>query len=122
MEFGEFKCLHYDDKCPMEYALVDALYQGKIDVNEVLSAYTRALQKERYENAMRFEESCCVLSMHLGGYFKGEDKKKLTKRTIHIYNKTRTLAKNVWNEKHGYTPQDDAEWEEFCERIYGCKL
>ena len=48
MEYGEFKNLGYPDDLPMEYALVQALLAGKINILEVNNAYSMALEKERH--------------------------------------------------------------------------
>jgi len=123
MTYEEFKNLGYPDDMPMEFALVQTLYEGKLNVNEVLSAYTHAIEKDRHESKMRFEEACVCMNQHLSGnYTKKKDKDDVTKRMIHISNKTKTLVPHVWDKQHGYTEEDEKKWEDFCEMIYGCKL
>lgn len=118
MTFGDFKNLQFDDRLPMELVLSICLYQGRIDINEVLTAYTRALEQERIESKMRFEEACVTMSMKLCGNFTGKHE-EVNKRMIHIYNKTKTLAKNVFNSKYGYTKEDEQHFDELCKNIYG---
>jgi len=123
MNFVEFKQLNYPPDMPMEYVLADILYQGKMDVNTVLSAYTHAIERERNDSSMRFEESCVCLNQFLSGNFtKKKDKEEMTKRMLHIYNKTKTLVPHIYDKAHGYTAEDDKRWEDFCQTIYGSEL
>ena len=119
MTFRDFKSLDYCDELPLEDVLADVLYKGLLNVNTVLSAYTHAIEKDRHENKMRFEESCVCLTQHLSGNYKGEDRNKLHKRMISILNKSTTLPHHLWDKKYGYTEKDEKEWEDFYKTIYG---
>ena len=122
LRFGDIKKLDYNDNMSFEYVLVDLLYKKVIDVNFVLSCYTDALNKERHLNAMRFNEACVNLTQILGDSFKGKEKQKAIKRSIHTFNLNTTLVPHVHDEKYGYTSDDEKEWDEFCELIYGTDL
>jgi hypothetical protein len=122
LRFGDIKKLDYNDDTPFEYVLVDLLYKKVIDVNYVLSCYTDALDKERHMNAMRFIEACVNLTQILGDNFKGKEKQKAIKRAIHTFNLNTTLVPHIHDEKYGYTSDDEKEWDEFCELIYGTDL
>lgn len=122
LTFGDIKKLEYNDMLSFKYVLVDLLYKKQIDVNFVLSCYTDALDKERHLNAMRFNEACVNLTQMLGDNFKGKDKQKATKRAIHTFNLNTTLVPHVHDEKYGYTAEDEREWDDFCEMIYGTNL
>ena len=122
LRFGDIKKLDYNDDTPFEYVLVDLLYKKVIDVNYVLYCYTDALDKERHLNAMRFNEACANLTQILGGNFKGKEKQKAIKRAIHTFNLNTTLVPHIHDEKYGYTSDDEKEWDEFCELIYGTDL
>ena len=122
LTFGDIQKLEYNDNMPFEYVLVDLLYKKEIDVNFVLSCYTNALDRERHLNAMRFNEACVNLTQMLGGNFKGKDKQKAIKRAIHTFNLNTTLVPHVHDTKYGYTSDDEKEWDEFCEMIYGTNL
>jgi len=58
----------------------------------------------------------------LGDNFKGKDKQKAIKRAIHTFNLNTTLVPHVHDKKYGYTGEDEREWDEFCEMIYGTNL
>ena len=122
LRFGDIKKLDYNDDMPFEYVLVDLLYKKQIDVNFVLSCYTDALDKERHLNSMRFSEACVNLTQMLGDNFKGKEKQKAIKRAIHTFNLNTTLVPHVHDDKYGYTSDDEKEWDEFCEMIYGTNL
>lgn len=122
LTFGDIKKLEYADEMPFEYVLVDMLYKKQIDVNFVLSCYTNALDKERHLNAMRFNEACINLTQMLGDNFKGKDKEKAIKRAIHTFNLNTTLVPHIHDKSYGYTSEDEKEWDEFCELIYGTDL
>ncbi len=122
LRFIDFKRLDYPDGMPMNLVLADLMYKGQIDVNFVLSCYTEALDKERHLNAMRFNEACTNLTQILGGNFKGKEKQKAIKRAIHTFNLNTTLVPHVHDKKYGYTGDDEKEWDEFCEMIYGTNL
>ena len=122
LKFGDIKKMDYNDNMPFEFVLVDLLYKKLVDVNFVLSCYADAIDKERHLNAMRFEEACVNLTQMLGGNFKGKNKEQAIKRAIHTFNLTKTLVTHVHDEKYDYTSDDEKEWDEFCEMIYGTNL
>lgn len=123
LKFGDIKKMDYDDRLPFEFVLVDLLYKKMIDVNQVLTCYTEALDKERHLNAMRFEEACVNLTQMLGGNFKKkEDKENMHKRAIHTFNLSNSLPKHIYDTEYGYTEQDEKEWDEFCKLMYGTNL
>jgi hypothetical protein len=119
MTFRDFKNLDYPDDMPLEEVLVNVLYKRLLDVNIVLSAYAHAIERDRQESKMRFEESCVCLTQHLSGNYKGKDRDKLNKRMISILNKSTTLPIHIWDNKYGYTEDDEKEWEDFYKTIYG---
>ena len=119
MTFGELKNLEYPDILPLEFVLSKVMYDGFLDVDKVLSAYTHSIEKARHENRMRFEEACVCITQHLSGNYKGKDKDDVYKRMISILNKSTTLPHHVWDEKYGYTKEDEEKWEEFYKTIYG---
>lgn len=118
MTFGEFKQLDYDKDLPMEYALVQSLFEGKINIIEVNNAYSIALEKERRIKDLRFEEACVNLTQLLSGNYKGENLKEAQQRAIHTLNMSRTLPHNIYNEKYSYTEETKNKWDEFCKTIY----
>ena len=122
MTFGEFKQLDYDSDLPMEYALVQSLFEGKINIIEVNNAYSIALEKERRIGKQRFEEACVNLSQLLSGNYKGENLKEAQQRAVHTLNMSRTLPHNIYNEKYSYTEETKKKWDEFCKTIYGEEL
>ena len=122
MTFGEFKQLNYDSDLPMEYALVQSLFEGKINIIEVNNAYSIALEKERRIKHLRFEEACVNLSQLLSGNYKGENLKEAQQRAVHTLNMSRTLPHNIYNEKYSYTEETKKKWDEFCKTIYGEEL
>jgi hypothetical protein len=122
IKFCDIKKMDHNDDLPFKYVLVDLLYKKLIDVNFVLSCYTDAIDKERHLNAMRFNEACVNLTQIRGGNFKGKEKQKAIKRAIHTFNLNTTLVPHVHDEKYGYTSNDEKEWDEFCEMIYGTNL
>lgn len=122
LTFGDIKKLGYNDNMPFGYVLVDLLYKKLIDVNFVLECYTTALDKERHLNAMRFNEACTNLTQILGGNFKGKEKKKAIKRAIHTFNLNTTLVPHVHDKMYEYTSEDEKEWDDFCQTIYGTNL
>lgn len=122
LTLGDIKKMNYNDNLPFKYVLVDLLYRKLVDVNFVLSCYTEALDKERHLNAMRFSEACINLTQMLGGNFKGKEKKKAIKRAIHTFNLNTTIMPHVHDEQYGCSTEDEKEWDEFCEMIYGTNL
>lgn len=112
MTFGEFKNMNLPDFMPMENALQQALFDRKIDVLEVMTAYTRALEYERHRLSSQFEEACVCLNMHLSKNWNGENRKKLEKRMIHILNKSKTLPNHIYDKEYNYTNEDEKEQEE----------
>lgn len=122
LTFGDIKKMNYNDNLPFKYVLVDLLYKKLIDVNSVLSCYTEALDKERHLNSMRFNEACVNLTQILNPVFKGEDRKKAIKRAIHTFNLNTTLVPHIHDDEYGYTEEDEKQWDDFCEIIYGTNL
>lgn len=122
MTFGEFKKLNYTDDLPMEYALVQSLYEGKINIFEVTNAYTTALEKERHIKRMRFEEACVNLTQLLSKNYKGKDLKEAQQRAIHTLNMSETFPHNGYNEMYDYTEETKEKWDDFCKMIYGTEL
>ena len=122
MTFGEFKQLGYDSDLPMEYALMQSLFEGKINILEVNNAYSIALEKERRIKRLRFEEACINLTQLLFGNYKGENLKEAQQRAIHTLNMSETLPHNVYNEKYSYTEETKKKWDKFCKNIYGEEL
>ena len=112
MTYGEFKELGFPDIMPMENVLAQTLFDRKIDVSEVLNAYYHALEAERHKLTSQFEEACVCLNMHLSKTWKGENKKKLEKRMIHILNKSKTLPIHLYDKEYNYTKEDEKEQEE----------
>ena len=120
MTFGEFKELGFPDIAPMENVLAQILFDRKIDVSEVLNAYYHALEAERHKLTSQFEEACVCLNMHLSKSWKGENKKKLEKRMIHILNKSKTLPNHIFDKEYNYTNEDEKEQEEdYAMHYYG---
>ena len=119
MTFKDFKNLEYPDAIPLEMVLADVLYKRLLDVTDVMCAYSRAVERDRDENKMRFEESCVCLTQHLSGNYTGKERDKLNKRMISILNKSETLPTHIWDEMYGYTEADEKEWADFYRRIYG---
>lgn len=122
MTYGEFKQLNLFEGLPMEVALVDALKRGLINVNEILSAYTHALEIERHEMGCRFEEANLCIYQHLTGNFKGEHEEELHKRMIHISNCSKTFVTHSLDKQYGYTEEDEKRYDELCENLYGVQL
>ena len=122
MTFNEFKNLNYPADTPMELVLADCLYRGIMDVNTILKSYTQAIERDRHENKMKFEEACLCINQHLSGNYKGKDKKELNKRMVHIFNQTKTLPTGIYDEAHGYTEEDKKYWDEFFKMHYGIEL
>jgi len=120
LTFGQFKSMDYPDKLPFEYVLVDLLYKKQISVNEILTAYSTAIEEENHINKMRFEEACANLCQILSGNFKTEEQKStMMKRAIHTYNMSNSMATHVFDKQYGYTEDDKAQWDEHCDRVYG---
>ena len=122
MTFGEFKELNYPYDLPMEHALVQSLFEGKINILEVINAYSTALEKERRIKKLRFEEACINLVQLLSGNYEGKDLKEAQQRAIHTLNMSETLPHNVYNSKYSYTEETKKDWDDFCKMIYGENL
>ena len=112
MTYAEFKELEFPGIMPMENVLAQALFDRKIDVSEILNAYYHALEAERHKLTSQFEEACVCLNMHLSKSWKGENRKKLEKRMIHILNKSKTLPIHLYDKEYNYTNEDEKEQEE----------
>lgn len=121
MTFNEFKNLDYPADMPMEYALADCFYRGIMDVNTILKSYSQAIERDRHENKMKFEEACVCIAQHLAGNYK-KDIKELNKRMVHIFNQAGTLPHGVYDEAYGYTEDDKKYWDEFFKMHYGIEL
>ena len=122
MTFNEFKNLDYPADTPMESVLADCLYRGNMSVNVILMTYTQAIERDRHENKMKFEEACVCMAQHLSGNYKGKDKEKLHKRMVHIFNQAGTFPHGVYDETYGYTEEDKKYWDEFFKLHYGIEL
>jgi hypothetical protein len=120
--FKDFKALNYPDPMSMNDVLSDLLYKGVLNIWDIISPYTEALEKERHLNNMRFEEACINLTQILGKNFRGERKKEATKRAIHTFNLTKTLVPHIHDAEYNYTVEDEKEWDNFCKTIYGTDL
>lgn len=114
MKFGDFKNLNYPDDLPMEYALISAMFEGKISMIEITNAYTKALEKERRLSSMKFEEACLNIFSLLSIGKKEED----IKRAIHTFNLSKTLGKHSLDKKFKYTEEDEKMWDKLCLNIY----
>lgn len=119
MTFEDFKKLDYPDIMEMEDVLSDLLYKGQLGVNTVLYSYTTAIERERHKLNAQFNEATTVLAMGLSGNWRGDDKKELQKRAVHIFNLNKTFPANVYNEKYGYTEKDKERFDQFTELHYG---
>jgi hypothetical protein len=122
MTFGEFKKLEYPDQLPLELVLSQIMYDGLLSTEQVMSAYTRAIEKDRWKRKMRFEEACTNLTQLLNGLWRGKDLKKAQQRAIHTLNMSETLPHNIYNDMYDYTEETKKEWDEFCEMIYGKEI
>lgn len=120
LTFGQVKDLKYSNALPFDIVLTDLLFKGLIDVNEVLTAYSKAIERENHINKKRFEEACFNLGQILSGNFKTEDQMStMMKRAIHTYNMSNSMATHLFDEQYGYTEDDKAKWDEYCDRVYG---
>lgn len=121
-KFKDFKALDYPDNMPMEKVLMDLLYKGTINLWNIVIPYTKAIEKERHINAMKFEEACVNITQMLGDNFKGKHKEEAIKRAIHTFNLNKTLVPHIHDAKYNYTEEDEKEWDKFCETIYDTNL
>lgn len=120
LTFGIFKSMDYPDGLPFEYVLVDLLFKKQLNVNEILTAYSSAIEKENHINKMRFEEACANLGQILSGNFKTEEQKSaMMKHAVHTYNLSNSMATHVFDEQYNYTEEDEINWNEHCNRVYG---
>lgn len=120
LTFGQVKTLDYSNALPFDVVLTDMLFKGLIDVNEVLTAYSKAIEKENHINKKRFEEACFNLGQILSGNFTTEEQKStMMKHAIHTYNMSDSMPPHVFDDQHGYTEEDEAKWDEHCNRVYG---
>lgn len=123
LTFGQVKGLDYPDGLSFESVLIDMLLKKQISVNEVLSSYSAAIEKERHIYKMRFEESCFNLGQILSGNFTTEDQKStMLKHAIHTYNMSDNMATHVFDAQYNYTQDDESKWDEYCNRVYGCRI
>lgn len=120
MTYGEFKSLGYPDSMPMEACLVNSLLDGKINYQEINAAYTSALEMERHRSKSKFNEAATCILQLLSGNFDGKDEReKLNKRCVHIYNECGIFPKHIYDCKYGYTKEDERNLDNFCNGIYG---
>lgn len=121
MKYEEFKEIGFPNSMEMEDVLAHALFAKQIDIFEVLAAYTKALEAERHRLTSQFEEACICMNMYLSKHWnKKADREKLDKRMIHIYNKTTTLPRHIYDTEYGYTNVDDMEQEQlYNDHYYG---
>ena len=125
MTYWEFKKCFGDtyDSLPMESILTQALLEKRLDVNEILSAYTKALEYERHKEHSKFEEACTCLCQYLSGNFtKEEHKSEMDKRMVHIYNQTEFLPSHIYDSEYNYDKDDEKKWDDFCKNTYGIKF
>ena len=87
---------------------------------KILNAYYHALEAERHKLTSQFEEACVCLNMHLSKNWKGENRKKLEKRMIHILNKSKTLPHHIYDKEYNYTNEDEkGQEEDYAMHYYG---
>jgi hypothetical protein len=122
MTFEQFKNLDYRADTPLEYVLADVLYNQQLDINTVLSSYSHAIERDRQERKMRFEEACVNLTQLLSGNYRGKDLKDAQQRAIHTLDMSETFPHNIYHDKYDYTEETKKKWDEFCTMIYGMKL
>lgn len=123
MTYKELQNLDYHPDLPVEYVLTDLLYHGKIDVNTILSSYTKAIEMERALSKTKFEEACINIFLMLNRKKdKTDEHVEDDKRAIHILNLSDSIKHGTYNECFGYTEQDKDMWDKFTESIYGMKL
>lgn len=120
LTFGQIKELDYPDGQSFESVLVDMLLKKQINVNEVLTAYSTAIEKEKHIYQMRFEESCYNLGQILSGNFiTDEQKSTMMKHAVHTYNMSNSMPSHVFDTQYNYTQDDELKWNEYCNRVYG---
>lgn len=120
LTFGQFKSMDYSDGLSFEYVLVDLLFKKQLNVNEILTAYSTAIEKENHINKKRFEEACFNLGQILSGNFKTEEQKStMMKHAVHTYNMSDSMPPHVFDEQYNYTEDDEAAWDQHCDRAYG---
>lgn len=120
LTFGQIKELDYPDGLSFESVLVDMLLKKYINVNEVLTAYNTAIEKEKYVYQMRFEESCYNLGQILSGNFTTDEQKStMMKHAVHTYNMSNSMPSHVFDAQYNYTQDDELKWNEYCNRVYG---
>lgn len=123
LTFGQIKNLNYPDGLSFESVLVDMLLKKQINVNEVLTAYSTSIEKEKHIYEKRFEESCYNLGQILSGNFTTEEQKStMMKHAIHTYNMSNSMPSHVFDAQYGYTQDDELKWNEYCNRVYGAEI
>lgn len=122
LTFGDIKKMDYADEMSFKCVLVDLLYRKFINVNDVLTAYTNAIEKERNLSAMRFNEACTNITQLVCGNFKGNDKQEAIKRSLHTLNICKAFPPHIYDTMYGYTKEDEMRFDEHCEQIYGTNL
>ncbi len=120
LTFGQIKNMDYPDGLSFESVLIDMLLKKQINVNEVLTAYSTAIEKEKHIYEKRFEESCYNLGQILSGNFiTDEQKSTMMKHAIHTYNMSNSMPSHVFDAQYNYTQDDELKWNEYCNRVYG---
>lgn len=123
LTFKQIKNLDYPDGLSFESVLVDMLLKKQININEVLTAYSTAIEKEKHIYQMRFEESCCNLGQILSGNFTTDEQKSvMLKHAIHTYNMSNSMPSHVFDAQYNYTQDDELKWDEYCNRTYGTEI
>lgn len=122
LTFGDIKKMDYAEEMPFKWVLVDLLYRKFIDVNDVLTCYTNAIEKERDLSAMRFNEACANLTQLVCGNYHGKDKQEAIKRSLHTLNICKAFPPHIYDTMYGYTDEDEKRFDEFCKTIYGTNL
>lgn len=120
LTFGQFKSMDYPNGLSFEYVLVDLLFKKQLNVNEILTAYSSAIEKENHINKMRFKEACVNLGQILSGNFTTEEQQStMMKHAVHTYNMSDTMPSHVFDKQYNYTEEDEINWNEHCNRAYG---
>ena len=120
MTYRDLQNLDYHPDLPVEFVLTDLLYKGKLDVNTVLSSYTKAIEMERTLSKSKFEEACVNIFQLLAKKKNGVDKDEdVEKRAVHTLNLSDSIRPHIYDGDFGYTDQDEKKWDEFTETVYG---
>lgn len=124
--FRDFKNLDYPEELPLEYILIDLMYKGDIDVNFILSTYSKAIEKDRKLQESRYHEACTSMFPFI---IDKRRKKKFSEqelsdinRAIHILDISNSFNIDNYKELFGYTDADEKEWDNFCITLWGSNL